>query len=117
MTPIIFIILLTLISGWADSQGFIHAAKIWKDNALIWKEVRMSVIGFSIGISSYFLAIRYLNQIGIVSPEVQTIGWFVVTIIGVALTSGQFFKWTLIDQLVASVIVMGLAWLLFHVKT
>lgn len=53
-------------------------------------------------------------QIGIASAEMQTLGWFTITIIGVALISGEAFRWQTIDKVVAILIVLGIAWLLFH---
>ena len=55
-----------------------------------------------------------LNDFGIVSPEVQTLGWFVVTIAGVALASGDFFRWPIADRGVAVVVLLGLGWLVLH---
>jgi len=47
---IVLLIVLTLISGVADAQGFVHAANIWQGGKLIWPEVLKSALGFGIGI-------------------------------------------------------------------
>lgn len=49
-----------------------------------------------------------------VSPEMQTLLWFTMTIIGVAIVSGQFVDWQRVDQAVAVAILIGLGWLLFR---
>lgn len=105
----------TLISGVADAYGFLHAAKIWQENRLLWLEVGLSALGFSLGISMYWLMLKYLQQLGVNAPEIQTAFWFTVTIIGVAVGSGAFFKWDLREQGVALAVVVGIGWLL--VKT
>lgn len=105
---------LTLLSGFADSQGFLHAALIWQDRRLIWDELARSALGFGCGILLYWLTLRYLKQIRIGAPEMQTLLWFGATIVGVALLSGKFLQWRRIDQCVAIVVLLGIGWLLFR---
>jgi len=106
------IVAITLLSGIADAQGFLHAAKIWQDGKLVWAELGKSATGFGIGIGSYWLSLRYMKALGVVTPEVQTLTWFTVTLVGVALINGKIFKWPLIDQLVALVVLLGVGFLL-----
>ncbi|MCK6628303.1 MAG: hypothetical protein L6R45_24395 [Anaerolineae bacterium] len=114
-TKLLLLILgLTLISGLADAQGAIHAAKIWQGDKLIWAEVGKAVLGFTIGISTFFIVIKYMNALGIVAPEIQTITWFSMMIVGVALFSGAFFTWRWTEQAVAVGVLAGIGWLLFR---
>ena len=110
----ILIIVFTLLSGFGDSKGFVLSAKVWESGRLVWQEAVKASIGYGFGILMYWLAIRYLNQFGIVSPEIQTLGWFVVTIVGVAMFSGDFLKWQIIDRVVAICVLAGVGWLLFR---
>lgn len=105
---------LTVLSGMADSFGFIHAAKVWQSNQLVWGEVGKSALGFSIGISISWLTIKYLQDFGIFAPETQALIWFGVTIVGVAIVSGKFFRWHTLDQLVAVGVLLGIGWLMFN---
>ena len=109
-----FIISFTLLSGVGDALGFIHAAKMWRGGDLIMIELGKSALGFSIGIGSYWFAAKYLNEFGVLSPEIQTLIWFGVTIVGVAFASGRFLQWQTIDQVIAAVVLLGIAWLLFR---
>lgn len=109
---IIVIVALTLFSGIADAQGFIHASTTWVNGKIIWTEGLKSLLGFAIGAVCYILVINYLKQVGIVSAEIQTIVWFTVTIIGVALFNGKILHWQIIDQIVALAVIGGVAWLL-----
>ena len=109
---VILIILLTLLSGLADAQGFIHASTTWVNGKIIWAEGFKSLLAFGIGAICYLLGANYLKQAGIVSPEIQTIIWFVVTIIGVAVISGKFLHWHLVDQIVGVAVLCGITWLL-----
>lgn len=104
----------TLVSGVGDSLGFIHAAKMWRGGDLIISELCKSALGFSIGVSSYWFAAKYLTEFGVLSPEIQTLAWFGVTMVGVAFTSGKFLQWQTIDQIMAGVVLLGIAWLLFR---
>ena len=109
---IILIVVLTLFSGVADAQGFIHASTAWVDGKVIWAEGLKSLLGFGIGAVCYILVTNYLKQVGIVSAEIQTIIWFTVTIIGVALFNRKILHWQIIDQIVALAVIGGVAWLL-----
>lgn len=110
---VFLVVVLTLLSGFGDSQGFVHSARIWEDDRLVWSEVFKSAIGYGLGIAMYWFAIRYLKQFGVVSPEIQTLGWFVVTIVGVAVLSGEFLRWPVSEQVVAGSVFVGICWLVF----
>ena len=110
----IIIAVLTIFSGVADAQGFLHAARIWQNGNVIWDELGRSALGFTLGIILYWLALRNMNAVGITSPEIQTVTWFGVTLIGVALISGSFLKWTLHDQTIAVIVLFGIGWLMFR---
>jgi uncharacterized membrane protein len=110
----VLILVITLISGLADAQGFVHAANIWQSGKLIWPEVLKSALGFGLGIVAYWICIRFLQDFRIVSPEIQTLGWFTATIIGVALFSGKFLQWHHVDQIVGIAVLCGVAWLMFR---
>lgn len=96
----------------ADSLGFVHASRMWREDGFAWQELRWSAIGFALGIGMYWLSVRYMSKLGIVSAEVQTIVWFAVTIVCVALVSGKFNEWPMLDRLIAMVVALGLGWLL-----
>ena len=111
---IVVIIALTLLSGIADAQGFIHASTAWMNGKVIWEECLKSLLGFAVGAICYILVTNYLRQAGVVSAEMQTIIWFTVTIIGVALFNGKILHWQIADQIVAFAVLCGVAWLLMR---
>ncbi len=106
------IIVLTVLSGIGDAYGFTHAALIWQNDRLVWREVLHSAAGFAAGIGVYWLVLKYMIAVGIVSPEIQTIAWFAVTLVGVAVISGKFLGWATLDQVVAVAVLAGIGWLL-----
>ena len=108
----LIVIGITVLSGIGDSQGFVHAAKIWVDEKLVWNELGKSALGFAIGISLYWIVLKYMNAAGIAAPEVQTLVWFSVTLLGVAIMSRNFFGWQTIDQIVGVAVLAGVAWLM-----
>jgi hypothetical protein len=110
-----FIVGITLISGIGDSQGFIHAAKMWQNGKVVWDELRKSASGFGVGIGTYWISVKYFKEFGVLSPEIQTLIWFGVTIIGVALIGRKFFVWERIDQVVAVFVFLGISWLLVRI--
>ncbi len=105
------VILLTIVSGLADAFGGLHAARVWRENTLDLRELGLSAIGFAIGIGVYYIAVRFMRQAGIVTPEIQTTLWFVVMIVGLALLNGAFLRWELVDQIVAIAVIAGVGWL------
>ena len=112
VTPSAVVIVLCCVSGMADAQGFVHASRMWSADRLVWPEFARSAAGFCVGIGLYWLSVRFMRRVGLETPEMQTMIWFAATIIGVALASGRFGSWPLIDQGVAATVIVGLAWLL-----
>lgn len=110
----LLVIALTIASGFGDSRGFLHASLIWQNGHFVPLELLKSAVGFACGISIYWITLRFAQDFGIVSAEIQTLAWFTVTIIGVALANGEFFAWQSIDKVVAVVVFSGIAWLLFR---
>jgi hypothetical protein len=108
------ILAMTLVSGVADARGFIHADRIWAGGKVRWEEVGKSALGFIVGIAIYWRSLKHMKQLGVLSPEVQTIIWFSVTIVGVAVISGRAFRWPLVDQVVALLVLAGVGWLMFR---
>ncbi len=108
----LIIIVLTVLSGIGDSQGFVHAAKVWTNDKLVWSEVGKSALGFAVGISLYWIVIKYMNTAGIAAPEIQTLIWFSITILGVAILSRNFFRWQTVDQIVGIAVLVGVGWLM-----
>jgi hypothetical protein len=106
------VLVLTLVSGWSDSQGFLQASTIWVDGYFNVANLARSAVGFAGGIGAYWLALPFLINIGVVAPELQSLLWFVVTMVGVAVTSGAFLGWRPIDQLIAVAVLCGLGWLI-----
>jgi uncharacterized membrane protein YoaK (UPF0700 family) len=116
IVSLIVIVLLTTLSGFADAQGFLHAAKIWGDERINWQEIAKSALGFAVGITIYWIVLRTMKQIDIIGPEIQAIIWFAATIIGVAAASGSILKWHRIDQVVAVLVLFGIGWLVLRTQ-
>jgi hypothetical protein len=110
----LFIIVLTVLSGVGDAYGFAHAALVWQGGRVVWAELARSAAGFTAGIGLYWLVLRYMTAAGIVAPELQTLAWFGVTIIGVAVLSGTFLAWPRLDQAIAVAVLAGIGWLLMR---
>lgn len=80
----LLVLVLIVLSGFADSLGFVYAAKIWQSGTLSWPDVGRSALGWFLGI----------------------------TIIGVVIFSGRLFSWPRLEQIVAALVLLGLGWLL-----
>ena len=102
----------TVASGIFDALAFSYAAGMWRDGRLVGSAAAKASSSFVCGIALYFGAVRYLSEAGIVLAEIQTLLWFGVTIIGVAVLHGRFFQWQLLEQIVAVNVLLGLGWLI-----
>ena len=108
----LLVLVLIVLSGFADSLGFVYAAKIWQSDAVSWPDVGRSALGWIGGITLYVFSLKYMQRLGVTSAEVQTAVWFAMTIIGVVIFSGRFFSWPRLEQVVATLVLLGLGWLL-----
>jgi len=108
----LLVFVLIVLSGFADSLGFVYAAKIWQKDGISWIDVGKSSLGWAVGITLYVFSLRFMTRLGVTSAEMQTAVWFAMTIIGVVVFSGKFFGWPRLEQLVAILVLAGLGWLL-----
>lgn len=104
----------TVITGYADSRGFVHAAKVWADGQVVWREIAISGVAFFIGVVAYWIVVRFAGELGVRSALLQTMGWFAVTIFAVALTDAGQHTWHLLDAATAAVVVSGMGLLLYR---
>ncbi len=114
MSSIALIAVFTVLSGFGDAEGFIHASKVWQNGRFVWREALLCIAGFQVGMLMYWLALWKLSSHGVVAVEIQTLFWFVATIIGVAVLSGRIASWPLIDQAVALALLAGIGWLIYR---
>jgi hypothetical protein len=111
---VLLIVAFTVLSGLGDAAGFVCASRIWSEGRFMWVEAVKCLAGFQFGMLMYWLALWKLSEHGIVSAEIQTLFWFVVTIIGVALLSGRVLSWAPLDQIVAGAVLMGVFFLMYR---
>jgi hypothetical protein len=110
--PAVLAIAFTLGSGLGDAYGFVHASRIWRDDLINWSALGRSALGFAVGMTMQWIAIRYLSRVGITIAEMQTIVWFTVTMIGIAVLSRGVLDWAASERIVAIGVVCGLGWLI-----
>lgn len=105
------VLVLCVISGLADAQGFVHASHVWRADGVAWAPLGRSGLGFAVGICSYVCSIRFMNRVGLATADLQYLVWFLVTLIGVAVASGSIRRWSRADLVVCVTVVAGLCWL------
>jgi hypothetical protein len=106
------ILLLLLMAGLGDAFGYFHSSRVWSEGQPVWEEIGKALAGFGVAIGCHWYAVRHLNTVVALSPEVQTLALFAVTMLGLALVSRQFFHWHPVDQAVAALMVCAMGWLL-----
>lgn len=101
MTSWVLLVILTVASAFGDSRGFIWSDRAWSDGSLSWRAIGYSLLGYGFGITTWLWAIKYLKQVGNIGVEAQAAAWFLLTIVGVAVASGEFLKWSAVDKTLA----------------
>ena len=113
---VILVVALTLFSGLADSRAFLFAAKTWENDRLSFLLLGKALLYFAIGILLYILSLKFLRYLGVHSATIQTSLWFMATLLGLAIISGDFLKWQRLDQAIAILVAAGLTWLVVRVE-
>lgn len=103
---------LTLASALVDSQAIVAASRVWQEGRLVLSEVGTSAAWFFVGFFVYLAALRFLAASGLTDATLQLLCWFGATIVGVALVSGEVFRWPAPRILVAIVAVLALGYVL-----
>jgi len=114
MEAVFYIALFTLLSGLGDALGFVYAGKVWQGDTFHAMNALKSAAGFQFGVFMYWCAARHLNAHGVVDAEVQTLFWFAATIVGIALMSGQFLRWSTVDKGTAVAVLIGITCLMLR---
>jgi len=113
---VILVIALTLFSGLADSRAFLYAAQTWPNDQLNLVMLLKALLFFAFGILLYVLSLKFLCYLGVHSATIQTSLWFLATIVGLAILSGEFLKWQRLDQAIAIAVAAGLTWLVVRIE-
>lgn len=106
------LIALTAASAFLDAKGFVYAARAWREGSLDW---RIGAISFSFtmaGVALYIFSIGLHQKLGIQSAAVQSVFWFAMTVIGIALLDGSIAQWSWAQRFVAAAVSVGIGWLL-----
>jgi hypothetical protein len=108
------LILLTVASAYGDSRGFIWADRAWDGGSVDWRAAGYALLGFGFGITTWLLAVRYIKQLGGIGVSAQAMGWFLLTILGVAAATGEYIRWSLVDKSLAIICVGCFSVLVFR---
>jgi hypothetical protein len=109
---LVVVAVLTVASGLLDARGFVYAARVWPSGQFDLKMALASMAAFAGGISAYILAIRFMQNAGILGVSLQSGIWFVVTAVGIAAMDGTLLQWTRVQQLVGLAVAIALGWLI-----
>ena len=113
-SPILIGLALVFLAGIADAQGFVSVASIWEAGHIRASSLAWTIVWFAAGVALYVLATRFLQESGSTSAEVQATIWFAVTVVGIAVASGQFMHWALLDQFIAVGVLGGVGVLMLR---
>ncbi|MEV8379025.1 hypothetical protein AB0P21_40175 [Kribbella sp. NPDC056861] len=95
------IIVLTLAGAWADARGFTYAGQVWVDDRMAWPPLGAALVAYAAGLICYVAALRFLARVADVGVGLQAAGWYVATMVGLALITGDAGTWSWTDRLLA----------------
>ncbi len=104
--------LLTIASGLLDARGFVCASRAWPAGRLDLPVALTSLAAFCGGITAYIIAIKFMQNAGIMSVTLQTGIWFVITAVGISAMDGTIVQWTRGQQVVGIGVALALGWLI-----
>ncbi len=108
----IMVVGLTVLSGLLDARGFVFASKAWPGGSLDPRMAGLSVLCFAIGLSSYVLAVKFIQALGVHGVALQSALWFAVTAVGIAVLDASILQWSRTQQVVGVLVGLGLGWLI-----
>ncbi len=103
---------LTCVAGIVEAKEYVYSFDGIKNNDL--SKVSIAFLIYSVGIIIDFIAISLLKNTNFFVPEILAMLFMAVVIIGIAVFSGQFFKWSALDQAVACMVFGGLLFLAYR---
>ncbi|MEO8018909.1 MAG: hypothetical protein ABI769_13925 [Pseudomonadota bacterium] len=103
---------LTVASGVLDARGFVYASRAWPGGQLDVKLGLASLLSFLGGLSMYLLAVKFMQNAGILGVALQSAIWFVVTAVGIAAMDGTLLQWSRTQQVVGVAVAIALGWLI-----
>lgn len=106
------LILVTALSAYFDARGFVLAAQTWREGSLVPGAIFLSMINFIGGITFYIGSIGIQQRLGIESASMQSIFWFVMTVVGIALMDGTIGQWSMAQRVVGVAVTAGIGWLM-----
>ena len=113
MNLILFVVI-TVLSGLCDAYGFSQAALIWSGGGFSVSATVKSGIGFVVGIALFWIALRYLAQLGVTSATIGALAWFAITAVGTAVLSGDFRSWDGLTWALAIIAMIAIGGLLYQ---
>ncbi len=111
----LFAIAITIIASAIESFAFMYSFEAIKQGVAV--RLLVTSLGlYIVGILVDYFALYVMSKSGTFAPELLAMIFMTSVIIGIALISGNFFTWKLVDQIVAVAVVVGIAWLSFRTE-
>ncbi len=108
------LLVVTALSAFLDAKGFVYAAQSWRSGSLVTSTAVLSLVYFIGGVTLYIVSIGFQQKLGVHSAAIQSIFWFAMTVVGVALMDGTIAHWSLAQRAVAVGVTIGIGWLLIN---
>jgi hypothetical protein len=113
----VLLVSLTVASAFGDSRGFIWSYQAWAKPSVDWRYIGLALLGYGFGIATWLFAVKYLRQVGGLGVSSQATAWFLLTIIGVAVATGEFVRWPLLDKSLAILCIGSFAVLVYRTSS
>lgn len=109
-------ILITIIAAGLEAYGYSYSFQAFENRSFDPWLLTKAFCLYSVGIWVDYFALFVMSKGSIYIPEILTVIFMTATIVGIALISGQFFQWKLLNQIIGVSVVVGLAWLTYRIE-
>ncbi|MFL6548990.1 MAG: hypothetical protein ACJ8OJ_09870 [Povalibacter sp.] len=103
---------ITALSAYFDAKGFVYAAQSWRSGSIVATTSLLSLINFIGGVTLYILSIGFQQRLGVQSAAMQSMFWFAMTVVGIAILDSTITDWSIAQRTVGAVVTVGIGWLL-----
>ena len=107
-------LLLTIAAGFIEAQGYVLSFDAIREGSLI--GLMQSYVVYSVGIVVDYGALYILRHSSMYVPELLSMIFMGSAIIGIALFSGQFFGWDIINKCLAVTTALCLCALAYRIE-
>jgi len=111
----LFAIILMVFTGILDAQAFDRIPLIWQKHGLERLGIILTILAYiNSGMLTYFASAYFINKQDIHNSFIITLIYFITTMVTLALISGNFVSFSLMDKVLSGIAILCISLLYLH---